>query len=91
MRYYLSTCEFKWTHARKRMEEMWVMREITPDIYKLCQQPGFELRYLRSNSQSLPGDVYCRCDIYVDVPDTPEGTHFKLKYGDRYTEVLEQL
>jgi hypothetical protein len=90
MRYWLGQCEYKWSHAGTRMEDMWIMRAITPDIYKLCQQPGFDLRYQRSNSQTLPGDVYCRCDIYVDVPDSKQGTHFKLTHGDRYVEVLPQ-
>lgn len=90
MRYWLGQCEYKWSHAHGRMEDMWIQREITTDVYRLCQQEGFELRLQRSNSQTLPGDIYCRCDIYLDVPDTPAGTHFKLTLGDRYTEVLEQ-
>lgn len=90
MRYWLGQCEYKWTHARSRMEDMWIQRELGTDVYKLCLQPGFELRYTRSNSQTLPGDVYCRCDIYLDVPDTSTGTHFKLAHGHKYVEVLPQ-
>jgi len=63
------------------------MREIGTDLFKLCQQDGFELQYMRSNSQTLPEDVYCRCDVYLDVPNTPQGTHFKLSHGSDYVEV----
>ena len=87
MRYYLGSLEYKWSHVNTSMENMWVMREITPYIFRLCQQDGFELQYMRSNSHSLPEDVYCRCDVYVDVPNTPQGTHFKLTHGADYVEV----
>ena len=91
MRFFLSQCEYKWTHAHKPMENLWVRRELGEELSKYIATKGYNLSLIRSNSQTMPEDIYCRCDIYVDVPDTAEGTHFKLKYGDRYTEVLEQL
>lgn len=80
MRYYLDMCEYKWTHAKQKMEDMWVMRQLGQELYKACLQPGFNLVYIRSNSQTLPGDIYCRCDIYVDVENHKQGTLFALKY-----------
>lgn len=78
MRYYLGSCEYKWTHAHKSMEHMWVQREIGTEAFKQCNQPGFELVYIRSNSQTLPEDIYCRCDVYVDVEDSKQAVLFAL-------------
>lgn len=78
MRYYLGSCEYKWTHAHKSMEGIWVRREIGEQLFKQCNQPGFNLVYIRSNSQTLPNDIYCRCDIYVDVQDTRQGLLFAM-------------
>jgi hypothetical protein len=61
------------------MEHMWVRRELGEELYAQCNQPGFELVYIRSNSQTLPEDVYCRCDVYVDVEDSKQSTLFALK------------
>ena len=61
---------------------MWVMRELGQDLWKQCNEDGFQLKYIRSNSQTLPGDMYCRCDIYVDVDDHNAGTLFAIKYSE---------
>jgi len=58
---------------------MWVQREIGTDLFKQCNQPGFELVYIRSNSQTLPEDIYCRCDVYVDVEDSKQALLFALQ------------
>jgi hypothetical protein len=78
--YFLKSCEYKWTHAKTDMEKLWIMRELGTDIFKIVEQNNWEWHWLRSNSQTLPGDIYCRCDIYVDIPDTKQATHFLLKY-----------
>jgi hypothetical protein len=62
------------------MEQMWVMREIGSEIYKFIETNGWKWKLLRSESQTIPGDIYCRCDIYVDIPDTKQATFFVLKY-----------
>ena len=80
MRFYLGSCEYKWTHARTSMEQMWVMREIGTELYKYIEQKQWKQTLLRSNSQTLPSDIYCRCDVYVDVDDSKEATLFALKY-----------
>jgi hypothetical protein len=80
LRYYVGSCEYKWTHARTQMEQMWVAREVGLDLFKTAEQNDWEWTLVRSNSQALPGDVYCRCDVYLEVPHTPAGTHFVLKY-----------
>ena len=79
-RYYLATYEFKWTHVGTRMENVWVQRELGDELYKQCNQEGFQLVMQHSNCQTLPGDMYCSCDIYVDVDHTHQGTLFALKY-----------
>ena len=80
MRYYLKSCEYKWTHAHTSMEQIWTMRELGTELYKTIEENNWELVLLRSNSQTLPEDIYCRCDIYVEIPDTKQGTMFVLKY-----------
>jgi len=79
-RFYLSQCEFKWTHVNERMEMIWVQRELGDELFKQCNQPGYDLVLHHSNSQALPGDVYCRCDIYVDIHEERTATWFVLKY-----------
>ena len=80
MRYYLGSCEYKWKHAETDLEPIWIQREVTVEVYKLIEGNDWEWIWLRSNSQTLPGDVYCRCDIYVEIPDTKQGTYFVLRY-----------
>ena len=80
MRYYLGSCEYKWKHAETDLEPIWIQREVTVEVYKLIEENDWEWIWLRSNSQTLPGDVYCRCDIYVEIPDTKQGTYFVLRY-----------
>jgi len=80
MRYYLSSCEYKWTHAKTHMEPMWIMRELGEDLFKTVESNDWNWTWLRSDSQTLPSDVYCRCDIYVDIPNTKQATLFLLKY-----------
>ena len=82
MRYFLGQCEYKWSHAHKDMEHIWVRRELGDELFLQCNQPGFDLVYVRSDSQTLPGDTYCRCDIYVDVEDSKQATLFALKYNN---------
>ncbi len=81
-RYYLANCEFKWSHAGTRMENIWVQRELGDELFKQCNQDGFNLVMLHSNSQTLPDDMYCRCDIYVDVENSKQGTLFALKFQE---------
>ena len=80
MRCYLGTCEYKWTHKNTSMEKMWVMREVGKDLFKTVERNNWEWTLLRSNSQTLPEDIYCRCDIFVDIPDSKQATHFLIKY-----------
>ena len=80
MRYYLGSCEYKWKHAETDLEPIWIQREVTVEVYKLIEENDWEWVWLRSNSQTLPGDVYCRCDIYVEIPDSKQATYFVLKY-----------
>ena len=80
MRYYLGSCEYKWTHANTDMENIWIRRELGDDLYKTIESNCWEWLLLRSNSQTLPGDIYCRCDIHIEVPNSKQATHFILKY-----------
>ena len=81
MRFYLGSCEYKWTHADTEMEKLWIMREIGSDLFKTIESNDWDWVWLRSNSQTLPSDLYCRCDVYVDAPDDDNETLlFSLKY-----------
>ena len=62
------------------MEHIWIRRELGDDLYKTVETNNWEWYLLRSRSSSLLGDKYCRCDIYVEVPDSKQATLFALKY-----------
>ena len=71
------------------MEIIWVRREIGEDIFKTVESNDWKWTFLRSESQTMPSDLYCRCDIYVDLPSSKEATLFVLKYPRaRLVEVL---
>jgi len=80
MRYYLGQCEYKWSHAQTHMEKIWVRRELGDELFKTVESNDWKWTLIRSNSQSLPGDIYCRCDIYVDSHNDKLDTHFVLKF-----------
>jgi len=80
IRYYVSSCEYKWSHADTHMEQMWVMREVGSELYKLVESNNWPWTLIRSNSQTLPHDIYCRCDIYIDLPNDKHRTHLTLKF-----------
>lgn len=82
MRFFLSQCEYKWSHAKKSMENIWVRRELGEELSKYIAEQGYELTLIRSNSQTFPEDTYCRCDIYVDIPNGKQSTLFALKYNN---------
>ena len=37
-------------------------------------QPAGEARIIKAD------DIYCCCDIYVEIPNSKQATHFVLKY-----------
>ena len=78
MRFYLGSCEMKWSH-KDELEQLWIRRELGEELFKEIQSHTIVI--LRSNSQSLPGDTYKRCDIYVDVEDDRHATLFALKFS----------
>ena len=81
MKYFLGQCEYKWTHAESRMEQIWIQRELGDELYKTVESNNWEWKLQRSNSQTMPGDIYCRCDIYAEVPDSKQATLFTLKFS----------
>ena len=88
MRLYLASCEYKWSHAKTSMENMWVMREVGKELYKTVETNNWQWKLIRSNSQTLPGDIYCRCDIYIELPDSKQATLFALKYNTKLVEKI---
>jgi hypothetical protein len=88
-RFYISSCEYKWNHAHKPMEHIWVRREVGDDLYKTVETNGWEWKLLRSNSTSLPGDMYCRCDIYVELDDSKAATLFRLSFPNAKETIRE--
>lgn len=80
MRYYLGQTEYKWSHAKTQMEYLWVRRALGEELTKTVESNGWEWTLMRSNSQTLPSDIYCRCDIYVESNDDKLDTHFALKF-----------
>ena len=86
MRFYVGTCEMKWSH-KDRMEQIWIQRELGDKLFEEIQQDWCEVVIYRTNSQSLPGDTYKRCDVYVDIEDTPRATLFALQFSDKIRKV----
>ena len=80
MRYYVGTCEMKWSHV-DRMEQIWIQRDLGDELYKEINQPWCKPVLLRSNSQTLPADIYKRVDIYVDIEDDRHATLFALRFS----------
>ena len=70
----------KWSHE-DQMEQLWIRRELGDDLFKEIQEHHYTVVILRSKSQSLPGDTYKRCDIYVDIEDDRHATLFALKFS----------
>ena len=82
VRYYLGQCEYKWSHRNTNLEQLWVRREVGEEIFRTVESNAWDWVLIRSGSQTLPSDVYCRCDIYVDVnPDSPQHTVFALQHS----------
>lgn len=89
MRYYLGTCEYKWIYARTDMEHIWIRCELGEELFKTVEDNGWHWCWLRSNSQTLPSDIYCRTDIYVDIQNDAHAMLFALKYSQaRHVEKL---
>ena len=53
MRFFLAQCEYKWSHARKSMEDLWVRRELGEELSKYIATKGYDLVLVRSNSQTM--------------------------------------
>ena len=87
MKYFLGQCEYKWTHANSRMEQIWIQRELGDGLYKTVESNNWEWKLQRSNSQTMPGDIYCRCDIYVDIDESRKATLFAIKYSEKLETV----
>lgn len=81
MRFYLGQLEYKWSHVNTEMEKIWVQRELGTELYKTVEANNWIWVLMRSNSTSLPSDIYCRTLVYVDAEDSPAATHFALKYN----------
>jgi hypothetical protein len=70
------------------MEQLWIRRELGEDLYKTVEENNWEWKLLRSESQTIPGDIYCRCDIYVEIPNSKQATLFALKYNSTPVEKI---
>lgn len=78
MRFYVGSAEMKWSH-KDRMEQFWIQRELGDKLFEEIQWHTIVI--IRSNSQTLPGDTYKRCDIYVDIEDKNRALLFALQFS----------
>lgn len=69
----------KWTHEGD-MEQLWIRRELGYELFNEILQDYYKLVILRSNSQTLPGDIYKRVDVYVDIECAHRATLFALRF-----------
>ena len=89
MRYYLGQTEYKWTHADTKIEMIWIRREVGDELFETVESNNWNWKLLRTHSTYMPGDVYCRCDIYVDSCDDKLDTHFLLKFP--HVKTIERI
>ena len=82
MRYYLGQCEYKWSHQDTRAELLWIRRELGDELFLTIEENSWGWQLERSSATQLPGDVYCCCKIYVEVPDSKQATLFALKFSN---------
>jgi hypothetical protein len=61
------------------MEQFWIQRELGDKLFEEIQWHTIVI--IRSNSQTLPGDTYKRCDIYVDIEDKNRALLFALQFS----------
>jgi hypothetical protein len=80
MRYYLGQCEYKWTHTQTDLEKLWVRRELGEDLFCTVEENNWTWVLMRTKSNTLPDDIYCRTIIYADSNDNKLDTHFVLKF-----------
>jgi len=62
------------------MEKIWVRRELGEELFKTVEENCWCWVLMRSNSITLPSDIYCRTLVYVDTNDDKLDTHFTLKF-----------
>lgn len=83
MRYYLGSCEYKWSHTaahgNAHMENIWVRRELGEELYQEISEKAYTLVLLHSGG--IVEDLFCRCDIYVDIDNEREGFLFGIKFA----------
>ena len=88
MRYYLGQCEYKWSHTaeqgNERMEQIWIRRELGEELYREINQKDYNLVLYRSNG--VVPELYCRCDIFVDIHNEDQALLFEIKYGKQRIE-----
>ena len=70
----------KWSHV-DRIEQIFIQRELGDELFEEINQEWCNIVIVRSNSQSLPGDIYKRCDVYVDIEDEKRAILFALKFS----------
>lgn len=80
MRYYLGQLEYKWTHAHTELEHVWIRQTTGDTVYNTVANNNWEWVLLRTRSQSLPPDIYCRTLVYADSQNDKRDTHFQLKF-----------
>lgn len=88
MRYYLGQCEYKWSHTaehgNKDMEDLWIRMELGEELFKEINQKDYKLVLQRSNG--IVPDIYCRCDIFVDIDNKDSALLFEIKHGKQRIE-----
>jgi len=82
MKYYLGQCTYKWSHQDTRAELLWIRQELGNELFLTIEENSWEWQLERSSATHLPGDVYCQCNIYVEVPDSKQATLFALKFSN---------
>ncbi len=82
MKHYVGSCEYKWTHVGSPMEKLWIQRAVGNELYTTVEKNNWCWALKHTKAFSIPGDIYCHCEIFVELPDANQSTLFLLKYSD---------
>jgi len=82
MKHYVGSCEYKWTHVGTRMEQMWIQRAVGEELYTDVEKNNWSWALKQTGAASVPSDIYCHCEIFVELPNIKQSTLFLIKYSD---------
>ena len=74
---YIDTVSMKWTHLNTKLESLWIRRQLgDPKFFAVAEYMNIKAK----PSKTLPSDVYCDVDIFVNFRDPKKAMWYDLTY-----------